>query len=85
MPPPSPVVQNAFLRTESADGGEPQTAASAGETVSLGGHGGYNEGAIVKQVINGKGAMPAFGGRLSDDDIANVAAFVISTSKAGWE
>ena len=47
--------------------------------------GGFNEGAVVKQVTNGKGAMPAFGGRLSDDDIANVAAYVISTAKAGWE
>ena len=47
--------------------------------------GGYNAGAVVKQVTNGKGAMPAFGGRLSDEDIANVAAYVISTSSAGWE
>ena len=48
--------------------------------------GGFNEAAVSKQVTNGKGAMPAFGGRLSDDDIANVAAYVISTSKAGsWE
>jgi cytochrome c6 len=29
--------------------------------------------------------MPAFGGRLSDDDIANVAAYVIKTSNAGWD
>jgi cytochrome c6 len=35
-------------------------------------------------VTNGKNAMPAFGGRLSDDDIANVAAYVIKTSSAGW-
>ena len=47
--------------------------------------GGYNAGAVVKQVTNGKGAMPAFGGRLSDEDIANVAAYVISTSGAGWD
>ena len=47
--------------------------------------GGFNEKAVIKQVTNGKGAMPAFGGRLSDDDIANVAAYVISTSSAGWE
>ena len=36
------------------------------------------------QVTNGKSVMPAFGGRLSDDDIANVAAYVIKTSSAGW-
>ena len=47
--------------------------------------GGFNEGAVVKQVTNGKGAMPAFGGRLSDEDIGNVATYVISTSKAGWD
>ena len=47
--------------------------------------GGFNEAAVVKQVTNGKGAMPAFGGRLSDADIASVAAYVIQTSKAGWE
>ena len=47
--------------------------------------GGFNEKAVMKQVTNGKNAMPAFGGRLSDDDIANVAAYVISTSSAGWE
>merc|ERR1711972_419372 len=47
--------------------------------------GGFNEAAVVKQVTNGKNAMPAFGGRLSDDDIANVATYVISTAKAGWD
>ena len=47
--------------------------------------GGFNPAAVIKQVTNGKNAMPAFGGRLSDDDIANVAAYVISTSSAGWE
>lgn len=47
--------------------------------------GGRNEKAVVNQVTNGKNAMPAFGGRLSDDDIANVAAFVIRSSENGWE
>ena len=47
--------------------------------------GGFNEGSVVKQVTNGKNAMPAFGGRLSDSDIANVATYVISTSKDGWD
>ena len=46
--------------------------------------GGFNEKSVIRQVTNGKNAMPAFGGRLPDDDIANVAAFVISTSRAGW-
>ena len=46
--------------------------------------GGFNEAAVVKQVTNGKRAMPAFGGRLSDADIANVAAYVIKSSGEGW-
>jgi cytochrome c6 len=40
--------------------------------------------AIKKQVTNGKGAMPAFGGRLSADDIEDVASYVLSKSEAGW-
>ncbi|CAB9498001.1 Cytochrome c6 [Seminavis robusta] len=47
--------------------------------------GGRNEKAVINQVTNGKNAMPAFGGRLSDEDIANVAAYVISSSESGWE
>ena len=47
--------------------------------------GGFNEGAVVKQVTNGKNSMPAFGGRLSDNDIKNVASYVITTSSAGWD
>lgn len=38
--------------------------------------GGLSEASIVSQVTNGKNAMPAFGGRLDDDEIANVAAYV---------
>ena len=47
--------------------------------------GGRNEKSVITQVTNGKNAMPAFGGRLSDDDIANVAAYVIASSESGWE
>ena len=47
--------------------------------------GGRNEKAVITQVTNGKNAMPAFGGRLGDDDIANVASYVISSADAGWE
>ena len=46
--------------------------------------GGFKPESVIKQVTNGKNAMPAFGGRLSDADIANVAAYVIKTSSAGW-
>ena len=47
--------------------------------------GGRNEKAIITQVTNGKNAMPAFGGRLGEENIANVASYVISMSEAGWD
>ncbi|KAL3937647.1 MAG: hypothetical protein SGBAC_007299, partial [Bacillariaceae sp.] len=47
--------------------------------------GGRNEKSVITQVTNGKNAMPSFGGRLDDDAIADVAAYVIATSEAGWE
>ena len=47
--------------------------------------GGFNEVAVAYQIRNGKGAMPPFGGRISKDDIDNVAAYVITTAEDGWE
>ncbi len=47
--------------------------------------GGFKEESVVTQVTNGKGAMPAFGGRLTDEDIANVATYVITKSGEGWD
>lgn len=41
--------------------------------------------AIVTQVTKGKNAMPAFAGRLSADDIQNVAAYVLAQSEGGWK
>jgi len=35
--------------------------------------GGVSVQSVVYQVTNGKNAMPAFGGRLSDEDIDNVS------------
>nr|YP_009313011.1 Cytochrome c553 [Dermonema virens]SCW21265.1 Cytochrome c553 [Dermonema virens] len=40
--------------------------------------------AITTQVTNGKGAMPAFGGRLEAEDIDNVANYVLSQAEQGW-
>jgi len=40
--------------------------------------------AIVYQVTNGKNAMPAFGGRLEDQNIKDIANYVISQSTKGW-
>lgn len=40
--------------------------------------------AITTQVTNGKNAMPAFKGRLSEEDIADVAAYVLGQAEQGW-
>lgn len=44
-----------------------------------------NSEAVTYQVTNGKNAMPAFGGRLSDKDIEDVALYVLMKSEKGWE
>ncbi|XHX76283.1 MAG: cytochrome c6 PetJ [Stenomitos frigidus ULC029] len=41
--------------------------------------------AIIAQVTNGKNAMPAFKGRLKDDDIQAVAAYVLDQSANDWK
>lgn len=41
--------------------------------------------AISTQVTNGKGAMPAFGSKLSADDIADVASYVLDQAEKGWQ
>lgn len=46
--------------------------------------GGFNEKAIKTQVINGKGAMPAWGDRLDEDEIDSVSAYVFKTASSGW-
>jgi cytochrome c6 len=43
-----------------------------------------NIDAISNQVTNGKNAMPAFGGRLTDEDITNVANYVLNQAEQGW-
>jgi cytochrome c6 len=48
--------------------------------------GGLKEASIINQVTNGKNAMPAFGGRLDDDEISNVAAYVFDqATNAKWD
>ncbi|MEO0759180.1 MAG: c-type cytochrome [Cyanobacteria bacterium J06648_16] len=44
----------------------------------------HNVEAIVYQVTNGKNAMPAFSGRLTPEQIENVAAYVKSQAENGW-
>ncbi|MGB3207193.1 MAG: c-type cytochrome [Crinalium sp.] len=43
-----------------------------------------SEEAIIKQVTNGKNAMPAFKGRLNDGQIKDVATYVLKQSEQGW-
>jgi cytochrome c6 len=40
--------------------------------------------AITNQVTNGKNAMPAFGGRLTPEQIDDVANYVLNQSEQGW-
>jgi cytochrome c6 len=41
--------------------------------------------AITTQVTNGKGAMPSFKSKLTPDQIADVAAYVLAQADAGWK
>ncbi|KAJ8599688.1 hypothetical protein CTAYLR_004751 [Chrysophaeum taylorii] len=48
--------------------------------------GGRKVESVVYQVTNGKNAMPAFGGRLSDEEIGDVAAYVIDQANGDkWD
>ncbi|WP_041565403.1 cytochrome c6 PetJ [Nostoc punctiforme] len=40
--------------------------------------------AIIHQVQNGKNAMPAFKGKLSAEEILDVAAYVFQNAEQGW-
>jgi len=40
--------------------------------------------AIKNQVRKGKNAMPAFGHRLREDQVEDVATYVLSQSEKGW-
>ena len=40
--------------------------------------------AITYQVNNGKNAMPAFKGRLTEAQIEDVATYVLSQAESGW-
>ena len=44
----------------------------------------YSLDAIKYQVVHGKNAMPAFGNKLSDAQIEDVATYVLSQADSGW-
>ncbi|AFZ56046.1 c-type cytochrome [Anabaena cylindrica FACHB-243] len=45
----------------------------------------YSAEAIIAQVTKGKGAMPAFKGRLKPAQIENVAAYVLEQADKDWK
>jgi cytochrome c6 len=45
----------------------------------------YSAEKIIAQVTKGKGAMPAFKGRLKPEQIENVAAYVLQQADNGWK
>ncbi|MEM8777545.1 MAG: c-type cytochrome [Cyanobacteria bacterium P01_G01_bin.49] len=47
-------------------------------------YGMYDAAAIITQVTKGKMAMPAFGGRLSSQQIEDVSAYVLAQADKGW-
>ncbi|MFM6182869.1 MAG: cytochrome c6 PetJ [Dolichospermum sp.] len=48
-------------------------------------YGMYSTEAIIAQVTNGKGAMPAFGKKLKADQIEDVAAYVLEQADKDWK
>jgi cytochrome c6 len=47
-------------------------------------YGMYDAAAIITQVTNGKGAMPAFSTKLDAAQIENVSAYVLAKADDGW-
>jgi cytochrome c6 len=45
----------------------------------------YSAEAIIAQVTKGKGAMPAFKGRLKPQQIEDVTAYVLDKADKGWK
>jgi len=45
----------------------------------------YSSEAIIAQITNGKGAMPAFGNKLTPEKIQTLAAYVLEQADAGWK
>lgn len=65
-------------------GGNAVNPAKTLKQADLSANGKDTAAAIVTQVTNGNGAMPAFGGRLTAEQIDNVAAYVLAQADQGW-
>jgi len=53
--------------------------------ITLQANGMYKIDSIMYQVLNGKNGMPAFGGRLNEDEIENIAEYVIYAAEKNFE
>jgi cytochrome c6 len=53
--------------------------------ITLQANGMYKIDSIMYQVLNGKNGMPAFGGRLNEDEIENIAEYVIYAAEKSFE
>jgi cytochrome c6 len=45
----------------------------------------YNQDAIVYQILNGKNGMPAFGGRINESEIEEIANYVLFASEKNFD
>ena len=45
----------------------------------------YNKDGIIYQVLNGKNGMPAFGGRLKESEIEEIANYVLFAAEKNFE
>jgi len=52
------------------------------ETLEINGMNNFD--AIVYQIVNGKNGMPAFGGRLQENEIEQIATYVLQQSKESF-
>jgi cytochrome c6 len=55
------------------------------QRLTLEANGMYSREAIMYQVLNGKNGMPAFGGRLKEMEIEDVAEYVMSGAERNFE
>ena len=68
-----------------AGGGNIVNRAKTLKKADLEEYGMYSAEAIVSQITNGKGAMPAFGKKLKANQIEDVAAYVLEQADKDWK
>ena len=53
--------------------------------LTLEANGMYSNDAIIYQVLNGKNGMPAFGGRLTENEIEDIAGYIMISAENNFE